>query len=201
MKFHLCGGLDAPDWILANIVTLSTIPSTRVKVLVEYIIHRIAEGTFDYDSALKITTDASLGVSDAKACIAALHFMVSNAAKFDVEDSTLSRELQQLGLPKEHTDAVVRPYWERREALQTKLLQESLQLPSLEVKAWQIQSGDTRHVVMRLKSTADDTEQEKDEAEDFVVSMTVEKFRVLHHGNVLIFGLSQDCRPIGNNMF
>ncbi|KAG0555872.1 hypothetical protein KC19_11G009900 [Ceratodon purpureus] len=154
MKFHLCGGLDAPDWILANIVTLSTIPSTRVKVLVEYIIHRIAEGTFDYDSALKITTDASLGVSDAKACIAALHFMVSNAAKFDVEDSTLSRELQQLGLPK---------------------------VPSLEVKAWQIQSGDTRHVVMRLKSTADDTEQEKDEAEDFVVSMTVEKFRVLHH--------------------
>lgn len=25
MKFHLCGGLDAPDWILANIVTLSSI--------------------------------------------------------------------------------------------------------------------------------------------------------------------------------
>ena len=40
------------------------------------------------------------GVSDAKACIAALHFMVFNAAKFDVEDSTLTRELQQLGLPK-----------------------------------------------------------------------------------------------------
>jgi hypothetical protein len=27
MRFHLCGGLDAPDWILANIVTLSTIVS------------------------------------------------------------------------------------------------------------------------------------------------------------------------------
>lgn len=127
MRFHLCGGLDAPDWILANIVTLTTIPSARVKVLVEYIIQRIAEGNFDYENALKITTDASLGISDAKACIAALHFMVSNAAKFDVEDSTLTRELQQLGLPKEHTDAVVRPYWERRGALQTKLLQESLQ--------------------------------------------------------------------------
>ncbi len=25
MKFQLCGGLDAPDWILANIVTLASI--------------------------------------------------------------------------------------------------------------------------------------------------------------------------------
>lgn len=40
------------------------------------------------------------GVSDAKACIAALHFLVSNSAKFDVDDFTLTRELQQLGLPK-----------------------------------------------------------------------------------------------------
>lgn len=179
MKFYLCGGLDAPDWILANIVTLSTIPSARVKVLVEYIIQRIAEGDFDYENALKITTDASLGVSDAKACIAALHFMVSNAAKFDVDDPTLSRELQQLGLPKDHTEAVVRPYWERREAIQSKLLQESLKFPALEIKAWQTQVGETANVVMRLK---DDTKQEaKDGSKDVVVCMTAEKFRVLHH--------------------
>lgn len=40
---------------------------------------------------------------------------------------------------------------------------------------------------MRLKSTVDDTEQGKDEAEDFVVCMTAEKFRVLHHGKLYIF--------------
>ena len=34
MRFHLCGGLDAPDWILANIVTLSTIVSVSDRVLV-----------------------------------------------------------------------------------------------------------------------------------------------------------------------
>lgn len=179
MRFYLCGGLDAPDWILANIVTLSSIPSAKVKVLVEYIIQRISEGVFDYENALKITTDASLGVSDAKACIAALHFMVSNAAKFDVEDHTLTRELQQLGLPKGHTDAVVRPYWLRRESLQTKLLQETLQLPALEIKAWQTLGE--KNVIMRLKSSIDYTKQETDESEDIVVCMTAEKFRVLHH--------------------
>nr|XP_024360664.1 COMM domain-containing protein 4-like isoform X2 [Physcomitrium patens] len=140
MRFYLCGGLDAPDWILANIVTLSSIPSAKVKVLVEYIIQRISEGVFDYENALKITTDASLG----------------------------------------HTDAVVRPYWLRRESLQTKLLQETLQLPALEIKAWQT-LGEKKNVIMRLKSSIDYTKQETDESEDIVVCMTAEKFRVLHH--------------------
>lgn len=57
-------------------------------------------------------------------------------------------------------------------------------VPSLEVKAWQTQVGDTKNVVMRLKSTVDDTEQEKDGSGDFVICMTAEKFRVLHHGNL-----------------
>jgi len=181
MKFHLCGGLDAPDWILANIVTLSSIPSARVKLLVEYIIQRIVEGVFDYDNGMKIAADASLGASDAKACIAALHFLVSNSAKFDVEDFTLTRELQQLGLPKEHTDAVVKPYWDHREPLQTKLLEDSLRLPCLQVKAWQVQADQSKNVVMRLKSSADNSELQAEKAEDMVVCMTAEKFLVLYH--------------------
>ncbi len=40
------------------------------------------------------------GESDVKACIAVLHFFIASSAKFDVEESTLARELQQLGLPK-----------------------------------------------------------------------------------------------------
>jgi hypothetical protein len=40
------------------------------------------------------------GESDVKACIAVLQFFVESSAKFDVEESTLARELQQLGLPK-----------------------------------------------------------------------------------------------------
>jgi hypothetical protein len=35
-----------------------------------------------------------------KVCVAVLHFFIANSAKFDVEGSTLSKELQQLGLPK-----------------------------------------------------------------------------------------------------
>jgi hypothetical protein len=47
MKFHVCGGQDAPDWILANIVTLSTLPAAKVKLMVEQILQRILEGEFN----------------------------------------------------------------------------------------------------------------------------------------------------------
>jgi hypothetical protein len=40
------------------------------------------------------------GESDVKACIAVLQFFVASSAKFDIEESTLAHELQQLGLPK-----------------------------------------------------------------------------------------------------
>ena len=49
-----------------------------------------------------------------------------SAAKFDVEDSTLSNELQQLGLPKEHADELCRPYQSKKESLRTRLAKESL---------------------------------------------------------------------------
>ena len=38
--------------------------------------------------------------SDVKASIAVLEFILSSAARYDVESSPLSDELQQLGLPK-----------------------------------------------------------------------------------------------------
>ena len=38
--------------------------------------------------------------SDIKASIAAISFILTNSAKFNVESDTLASELQQLGLPK-----------------------------------------------------------------------------------------------------
>jgi len=41
-----------------------------------------------------------LDIGDIKASIAGLRFILTSAAKHDVDASTLSDELQQLGLPK-----------------------------------------------------------------------------------------------------
>ena len=47
------------------------------------------------------------GHSDTKGVVAALHFVLSQSAKYDIDDTTLQLEIQQLGLPKENADALV----------------------------------------------------------------------------------------------
>ena len=42
----------------------------------------------------------SIGAGDIKASVAGLRFILSSAAKHDVDGATLGDELQQLGLPK-----------------------------------------------------------------------------------------------------
>lgn len=55
-------------------------------------------------------------------------------------------------------------------------------VPCLQLKAWQVQADQSKNVVMRLKSSADNSELQTEKAEDMVVCMTAEKFLVLYHG-------------------
>ncbi|KAG6547416.1 hypothetical protein Mapa_010864 [Marchantia paleacea] len=180
MKFNVCGGLDAPDWILAHMSTLSKISAVRIKVLAKHIIDRMLEGVFDYEKVLKLSKDSSLGESEVKACIAVLHFFVANAAKFDVDDSTLSKELQQLGLPKEHSDALCTPYLQTKDSLQAKFLEQALQIPAMQIGGWQVQVGETKNVIMRL-TTTNRVDQKEETTQDLQLCLTAEKFHLLLH--------------------
>ena len=48
----------------------------------------------------KLTSDAKFEVSDIKASVAAIAFILSSAAKHSVDGNSLDNEMQQLGLPK-----------------------------------------------------------------------------------------------------
>ena len=45
-----------------------------------------------------------------KAAIAGLDFIIANSAKYDIDENTLSLEIQQLGLPTENCDALLKSY-------------------------------------------------------------------------------------------
>lgn len=47
-----------------------------------------------------------------------MHFIIANAAKHDLDELSLVQEVQQLGLPKENSDAIGRQYREHK-VLQT----------------------------------------------------------------------------------
>ncbi|EFA77815.1 COMM domain-containing protein 4 [Heterostelium album PN500] len=119
MKFKFCGELDAPDWLLREISTLSKITNIRIKLLTVQVINSFNGDNIDFEKVEKLVKDAGFQLGDIKALIAAIHFIVFNAVKNDVDEATLSNELQQLGLPKEHCDSISRAFREHKDKLRS----------------------------------------------------------------------------------
>uniref|UniRef100_A0A7S1UFS0 COMM domain-containing protein n=1 Tax=Phaeomonas parva TaxID=124430 RepID=A0A7S1UFS0_9STRA len=141
MRFRFCGDLDAPDWLLAEIATLSRISSVRMKLLVKQVMRFVATGDMDHEKVLKLTKDTLYvddGASDLKGALAALDFIITSAAKYNVEDSTLLQEVQQLGLPKENSEALSRQYRAAREELRERLAARSYRVNKLVGLDWRV---------------------------------------------------------------
>ncbi|KAJ1460548.1 COMM domain-containing protein 4 [Pelagophyceae sp. CCMP2097] len=130
MRFRFCGDLPAPSWLLREVPTLAGISSVRVKLLVKQVLAQMLEGGIDYQKVLRFTTqkDAEHDASATQATLAALRFVLASAAKYDIDDATLTKELEQLGLPRENAAAILRPYRESRAALRAKFHAETFAL-------------------------------------------------------------------------
>lgn len=64
--------------------------------------------------------------------------MLSNAAKFDVDEKSLILEVQQLGLPKENTEAIAKQYKDAKELLRSKLAEDSYRVNQLVSVDWRV---------------------------------------------------------------
>ena len=72
--------------------------------------------------------------------ISALGFIITSAAKYDVDATSLLEEIQQLGLPKENSECISRQYIESKDSLRSKFVDNSLKLPSLKTIDWRLDS-------------------------------------------------------------
>jgi len=138
MKFKFCGELDAPDWLLKEIELLSKISVVRIKAIIKELIHRLLTGAIDFNRIAKHTAKTDFVESEVKASIAALSFIITNGAKYDVEAATLSNELQQLGLPKEHAEALCRALTENKDSLRAKFHAQTLRVNQVESVDWRV---------------------------------------------------------------
>jgi COMM domain containing 4 len=139
MRFRFCGDSDCPDWVLLEISTLSKLPAARIKTLVTQILSNCIRGTYNDEKLLKLAADnTSDGLSDIKGAVAAVHFMVVNAAKYDVDDVSLCTEIQQLGLPKENAEAIARQFSEHKEGLRGIFSSESYRTNRLLNTDWRL---------------------------------------------------------------
>ena len=97
MRFQFCGGLDCPDWVLSEILTLSKLTSIKIRMLCNQAVEDLTKKSCDYEKIKKITKDLNVSDEEVKACFAGLCFIIASAARNNLDRETLDRELQQLG--------------------------------------------------------------------------------------------------------
>lgn len=158
MRFKFCGDLDCPDWVLSEVSTLSKMSSIRIKLLVAQIIEYCLQGSFNYEKVLRLAADNAEGVSDIKGAVAAAHFMIVNAAKYDIDDISLLQEIQQLGLPKENSEALSKQYKDNKNNLRTKLAADSYKISKLLKTDWRID-----HIISSSDSISSNTKSSDEE--------------------------------------
>lgn len=160
MKFRFCGGRDCPDWLGAEVSTLSRISALRIRVLAKKIVHHLATSApFAFPSTASTSgsghsssaafkdvitasgklfssssdNDTSSELANVHAIVAVVHEVVAMAARYNVDAQHLALELQQLGLPREHSDAIAKPYGEGRKVVREALKGSQLKLDAARV--------------------------------------------------------------------
>ncbi|XP_012283145.1 COMM domain-containing protein 4 [Orussus abietinus] len=131
MRFRFLGDSDCPDWLLAEINTLSRMTSIKLKNLGQLVAKFLTEGELDESKVNKIAQDAKLEPNDSKAVIATLEFILTSSARYGVSTADLSSELQQLGLPREHSAAIARLHTDNSSQIAAVLKGQSLRISGL----------------------------------------------------------------------
>ncbi|XP_023052410.1 COMM domain-containing protein 4 isoform X2 [Piliocolobus tephrosceles] len=184
MRFRFCGDLDCPDWVLAEISTLAKMSSVKLRLLCSQILKELLGQGIDYEKILKLTADTKFESGDVKATVAVLSFILSSAAKHSVDGESLSSELQQLGLPKEHAASLCRCYEEKQSPLQKHLRVCSLRMNRLAGVGWRVdytlsssllRSVEEPMVHLRLEVAA----APGTPAQPVAMSLSADKFQVL----------------------
>ncbi|KAL1432703.1 hypothetical protein MTO96_012917 [Rhipicephalus appendiculatus] len=82
MLFKFCGDRDCPDWLLAEIGSLSKISSVKVKLLCAQVVNGLLHSKIDFDKVAKLTADSKFTEDDVKGVLMALEFILKNSTKF-----------------------------------------------------------------------------------------------------------------------
>ena len=139
MRFSFNGGMDVPDWLLSQIFIVSKISAVKIKVVSKLVLQQARGEQVDQAKIAKMLLgDGKFEEHEGKGVVAALHFVLTRSSRFDVAEDVLMSELQQLGLPNEHADALVSALRDGRAPLQRHQAATSLQYPKLEGLQWRV---------------------------------------------------------------
>jgi len=121
MRFKFCGNIDLPEWLISEITFLTKISSIRLRMLCNCIANFIINNGKNFKEIQKSLDNMNFSETESKIIFSLFDFIIRSSVKFDVTESILSNELQQLGLPQENADAITKIYKNQKENLKNKL--------------------------------------------------------------------------------
>ncbi|CAF0776949.1 unnamed protein product [Brachionus calyciflorus] len=189
MKFRFCGDLDCPDWVLAEIATISKISSIKARQLASLVAQSIVTNEqLENEKLEKLANDSKLEINDIKACVALIEFVLKCSTKHSCNGETLSSELQQLGLPKEHSTSICKVFDDNQTKLETCLKDASLKLNSLEEVSWRVDYIFSSSLLNKicepmanLKFRINNIENVHNPLESFTITLDSTKLKLLLH--------------------
>lgn len=130
----------------------------RLKLICRQVINELSGGRIDLEKVLKLVPkDSGFTWSDIEAAISAIAFILSSATKWAVEHDVLNTELQQLGLPKENSDGISRPYRIHAGRLRDQARADSLRFARLTSLRFRVDSVVASSTAGTLRSAGEDT--------------------------------------------
>ncbi|XP_043210377.1 COMM domain-containing protein 4-like [Amphibalanus amphitrite] len=138
MRFQFCGELDCPDWVLAGINLLSRMSSLKLRTMCSLVMKSLLGEELDMGKVQKVSTDAKLTEQEQRAAVAVLQYILESAVRHSVATDQLEQELQQLGLPREHTASLGRVLDQQRHPLRRTLLERTVKEPGFSEVQWEV---------------------------------------------------------------
>ncbi|CEG49325.1 hypothetical protein L917_08320 [Plasmopara halstedii] len=146
VKFRFCGGLEPPDWVLAELPLLS---GEQSKVTPENVIAMCeAIGSDITKQDVNEAQDLFTKAADAKATVALLRFILTHAAKFNIESVDLVKELEQLGMHYLVAEAIAKSYEDLRKCIRDQQRLQRFQFPGIQQVEWKVE--DSSKVTLNL---------------------------------------------------
>jgi hypothetical protein len=152
--------------------------SVKLKLLAQIVVQGIMKPPVDLNKAEKLFSDSRLDSDiDLKTCMACLSFIITSAVRFSCNSNALHSELQQLGLPREHSTSVKRVVDEHCEEVTSHFKRQSLKVNHLEKFTVEVDPS-INCVTMDLKVNG---ENKKVTMIPFTVNILLENLKEIQH--------------------
>lgn len=138
MRFEFCGNIDCPEWVLSEVVQLNKISAIKLKLVLQQILRKILGQPYDQDKLIKLCKDQKLSSDDTRCLLALIEFILTQAGKHQVSEQSFSKDLLQMGIAIENSNAIVKLYQENQENLVKSLRQQTLRVSQINSMSYKV---------------------------------------------------------------